>query len=87
MPKGLSSAIDIEASTSPSTLCTASATATPPMPRPVSSGLICTPRLSSASRKAIVQIVSPAMKTMMSMEPDWAGVVVVPARRPRRSIA
>ena len=60
--------MDMDASRSPSTVCTASATAMPPMPRPASSGLIWTPRLSSASRNAIAQIASPATNTMMSME-------------------
>jgi hypothetical protein len=47
---GLSRAIESDARRSPSTFCTASATATPAMPRPVTSAVMLTPNASSASR-------------------------------------
>ena len=66
---GLSSAIDSEANRSPSTFCSASATATPPTPRPASSAVMLTPRFSSATRISSDQISMRATKLMMSSEP------------------
>ena len=51
--KGLSTMIDSEAKRSPRMFCTASATAMPPTPRPATSAVTSTPRLSSATSSTI----------------------------------
>ena len=67
-PKGLSRAMETEASRSASTLCTASASAMPPMPSPASSGSIFTPRLPSAMSSASPQITREAANRITSIE-------------------
>ncbi len=71
---GLSSAIDSEASRSPSTFCTARAMAMPPTPRPAISAVMSMPRLASSSRKARTQIaVTPTnLRMLRDAEPSLA---------------
>jgi hypothetical protein len=73
---GRSSVMDSDASRSPNTFCTASATAIPPMPRPATSVVMLTPRLSSVSSSTSAQISARAMKEMMLMVPAAARSLV-----------
>ena len=71
---GLSNAMEREARRSPSTVCTASATAMPPTPRPVTSAVMFTPRLSRATSSTSVQIVSLTTKWTTVSEVAWLEV-------------
>jgi len=65
---GLSSAMDSDASKSPSTFCTASAMAMPPMPRPAISVVMLMPRLASSIRKAMTQTnATPTKRRMLRL--------------------
>ena len=69
--KGLSRVIDSEARRSPRTVCTASAMAIPPMPRPATSAVMLIPRLSSASRIASPNSTTRAANISTLIEPLW----------------
>ena len=64
---GLSSTIESEASRSPSTFCTASATATPAMPRPVISPPTSTWKFASAMSSTITPSTSRTTMPMARM--------------------
>jgi len=67
--KGLSSAIDSEASRSPRMVCTASAIAMPPTPRPATSAVMLTPRLSRAISAATEKMTRRVTNSTMPSEP------------------
>ena len=87
MTNGRSSVIDSEANRSPSTFCTARATAMPPIPRPATSAVMSTPRLSSVSSNTSAQMTTFTMNPMMPSDPTAARSVVMLRRRFRSSHA
>ena len=60
--------------------CKARATARPPTPRAVSSGVMATPRLSSRTSPPIVHTITRVMLTKMVADPEVPAWDVAPAR-------